>query len=87
MVLSEVLSNVKQIAMEIHYPMRLRKNDKSWRDDRTNIPLTTLRLLYEAGFRICMRDRNIWNIKKDIPFIKHPQTLLYEVTLVNLKYH
>ena len=86
MVQSGVLRHVKQIAMEFHFPMRLNSIDNKWRDGRTNIPLTTLRLLFEAGFRICMRDRNIKMIRQDIPFIKHPQTLLYDVTLVNLKY-
>lgn len=85
MISSGALDNVKQIAVEIHFPNRVIKDDLEWRDMMTNIPLSSLRLLYEAGFRICMRDRNTYTIRT-LPYFKYPLTLLYEITLIQLKY-
>ena len=73
---SGILNEVKQIAIELHFPLGA---------PQENTMLLALRKLYEVGFRIVMRDRNIYVLKKLEQF-KYPVTLLYEITLINLKY-
>ena len=68
---SGVIHSVKQIAIELHFG-----NDKT--------QLAILRRLYEAGFRIVMRDRNILNLYVH-PAYKQKITNLYELTLLRWK--
>ena len=82
---SGILNQVKQIAVELHFPLRGLVKPKGWRDQATNIPLLALRRLYEVGFRIVMRDRNIYALRKLKQF-KYNVTLYYEITLVNLNF-
>ena len=73
MIQSGVLASVKQIAIEIHY-------------ESGKVPaktqLSVLRRLYEAGFRIVMRDRNVYNVIKHSAY-KYGLIKLYELTLLN----
>ena len=73
MLQSGVLDSVNQIAIEIHY-----KHGKV----PAKTQLSILRRLYEAGFRIVMRDRNIAQVKSH-PAYKYGLIILYELTLVN----
>lgn len=82
---SGILSEVKQIAIELHFPLRGLMKPEGWRSKATNVPLLALRRLYEVGFRIVMRDRNIYVLRKLKQF-KYDVTLCYEITLVNIKY-
>ena len=84
MVESGALNDVKQMAIELHFPDLKADSDFQWRDEHTNIPLFALRKLYEAGFRLVMRERNTCCPKTVFGF-KNKITLLYEVTLINTK--
>lgn len=84
MIDSGAADDIKQMAVELHFPERAKDKPKNWRDEETNMHLFCLRRIYEAGYRLVMRDRNIYNIRKLSQF-KYPITLLYEVTLVKEK--
>ena len=73
MIQSGVLASVKQIAIEIHYESK---------KVPAKTELSVLRRLYEAGFRIVMRDRNVYNVIKH-PTYKYGLIKLYELTLLN----
>ena len=82
---SGALDDVKQIAIELHFPFRKEIEDIKWRTEDTNMPLYALRKLYQAGFRIVMRERNLCrHCVKRMPYLKYPLLYVYEVTLINL---
>ena len=87
MIESGALRDVKQMAVELHFPLRSKDKPDGWRDNDTNIQLSCLRQLYDAGFRIVMKDRNVFggNVVK-WPQFRHPLSVLYEVTILNMKY-
>ena len=85
MIESGALDDVKQIAIELHFPFLRQIEDIKWRTEDTNMPLYALRKLYQAGFRIVMRERNICrHCVQQMPHFKYPLTHLYEVTLINI---
>jgi len=62
MITSGALDDVKQISMETHF-ISQRPNSQPWGN---NPPppaeaLYTFRQLYDLGFRIFMRERNMWS--------------------------
>ena len=71
MIASGVLKRVKQICVELHFSGRERELD-------------VLRQLYDAGFRIFMRDRNLVGIRNINGIGK--MTPLMEISLVNEEY-
>lgn len=83
MVESGALHGVKQLAVEFHYPWRAQNKPNNWRDEHSNIPLSCLRTIYEAGYRIVMRDR-VYVIRK-LPEFKYPFILQWELTLIKGK--
>ena len=88
MIESGALDDVKQIAIELHFPYRRQIEDIKWRTEDTNLPLYALRKLYQTGFRIVMRERNLCkSCVHQMPHFKYPLTLLYEITLINMKFN
>ena len=81
MVESGALDDVKQLAIELHFPLLKANKNIQWRGKHTNMPLFALRKLYEAGFRLVMRERNTCCPKEVLGF-KNKISLLYEVTLI-----
>ena len=87
MVKSGTLANVKQIAIETHFS---RHSGKSGQPFWGNIPsdrqLACLRMLFEAGFRIIMRERNLYSLQK-WPQFKDMLTNVYEISLLNQQHY
>ena len=81
MLKSGALDDVKQIAIETHFSQTGYGKKTYWGNVRPNISLRALRQLFEAGFRIVMRERNLWGLQKWPPF-KYPITNVYEITLI-----
>ena len=82
MISTGALDNVKQIAMEIHYG-RLKTNAAAVWGGVVNdaLPLSGLRQLYEQGYKICMRERNLWSFAQ-WPGVEGFSTNVNEITII-----
>ena len=78
MIKSGALDDVKQIPIEIHFSRMAGRPSVFWGDVHPKDQLSALRQLYEAGFRIFMRERNLYG-KKIWPPFKYPLTNTLEV--------
>ena len=65
----------KQLAVETH-----------WRRPMGANRLQTLRYLYNDGFRICMRERNLMGLGKFQSELNTMYTYLNELTLINTRF-
>ena len=81
MIKSGALDDVRQIAIETHFSRTGYSRPVLWGNVPANKQLSVLRQLYEEGFRIVMRERNLWSLQKWPPF-KYPLTNVYEITLL-----
>ena len=81
MLKSGVLDQVKQLSIEIHFSRRGYGKPDFWGNVHSSKQLSQLRQLYEAGFRIVMRERNLWSLQKWLPF-KYLLTNVNEITLL-----
>ena len=79
---SGVLNQVKQLSIETHFSMIGLGNKTYWGHVHPSKQLSQLRQLYEAGFRIIMRERNLWSLQKWLPF-KYLLTNVNEITLLH----
>lgn len=85
MVKSGTLASVKQIALETHFSRKKNKPEQPfWGNIPSDRQLASLRMLFEVGFRIFMRERNLYGLTKLPPF-KNMLTNVYEISLVNLQ--
>lgn len=77
------LRNVKQIAMETHFLSKHPHLSEMFGNDQIpgNMQLSALRQLYEAGFRIFMRERNLV-LHQKWPGLTRPITNLNEISLI-----
>lgn len=87
MMKSGTLADVKQIALETHFSRRLKQPGQPfWGNVPSDKQLACLRMLYEVGFRIFMRERNLYGLTKWPPF-KNMLTNVYEISLLNLQHY
>ena len=82
MVTSGALDNVKQIAIEIHFSKQRYGQQETWGQVPAYKQLSQLRQLYEAGFRIVMRERNLYSAHTWVSY-KHEITTVNEITLIH----
>ena len=79
---SGVLNQVKQLSIETHFSMIRYGQPTYWGHVHPSKQLSQLRQLYEAGFRIIMRERNLRSLQRWLPF-KYPLTNVNEITLLH----
>ena len=84
MISSGALDDVKQISMETHFSRERPNVPKYWGSTRPDLHLRSLRQLYEFGFRIFIRERNLWSHFK-WPTFNDYITNVNEISLIKPK--
>ncbi|XP_052251404.1 uncharacterized protein LOC127858369 isoform X6 [Dreissena polymorpha] len=83
MIASGALDDVKQISMETHFLSERPSSPKNWGSIPLpgHLQLSALRQLYDAGYRIFMRERNMWS-HQQWPSIRGFITNVNEISLI-----
>lgn len=82
MITSGALNDIRQISMEIHFgPHKPADTNNNWGGVSRADQLSCLRQLYDQGYRIFMRERNLWS-HFQWPGVQGMSTNVNEITII-----